>query len=603
MVQTTATDIGSNGSGVFMAGPMIEGDIGYDRDMRAIRVGDGGTPGGQVFRTLADTQAALQPLIDAVDRKIQPFGVATVAGIVNGRTRLQSSFSGPAFVNGGTLQLYVDTDITGPVDLKTDQTGDGYLRVTDRNNAELSGVVFPAGSFIRLTINLNGAIWNVFSVTPSLQYSQGIATDALGAKKTIQGIYKLPIGLPIGGNVNNIGFNDFPAPADQTTFEVIVAQANTGATFIFANGPYLRIAHGGSGSDVAPGELVAGTAISLTRSDAGGGIAVLNGSRPLLATAPPVGSQDASLANQPWGNVTNTGSGGSTATPRTAPIVVIGSSNAASAYVADGSRPDQFATAALNDLFVGDGVTFPADLQAVQGAPWSSASGQLQASSVFMSGAAKWVLPFFWMNDCRSIFYHDNGGVIAQFNALIGIIDYIRSMGAEPVLSTGFHADPRANPSATGVKALDPFYFSDATAYPTGGTTRDMVYPTYKAKPVSPTADMVPKATLADFMVSRDWTGGGVVRTGYKRIWHFNRTLREIATAKNCVILDLEWSSFRTCIETVPDLGAGLDTFYDVTNPLHPKAALYQAAVKPVINQWARSVAEGRNDIRVFRGV
>jgi hypothetical protein len=659
---------------------------------------------------------------EAAAAAVIPQAAATTTSNAAGGTTYSLVAGNVPFVDGVQYDFIVPALNSGGVTVKI---GANSLILYDGNNNAIAPGALPSGSTVRIKLNLGGARFNLVNVIPNLDLVNSITADAMGAKKALQTTYGVPIGLALNGNPNTIGYNDFPAPANNAKFEVLITQANTGQSFVYANGPYLRIARGGNGADIAAGELVPGTILSLTRSDGGGNIAVIGSTRPISipgapnatdlasvvatasgtgtafesllgvpvalpapdannvkvaggdpsdgqsfeayiaanntgaanltrggttrrivtnggtgagtvagdlkagtirqftysaggaaymlggartptfnATPPapnPVGAQDSDLAYKPWGNITNTGSG-STVAAITKNIVVIGSSNAASSYVADGSRPDQFITTAINDLYVGTGINFVADLQAVQGAPWSSASGQLQASSAFNAGTAKWVFPFFWMNDCRSIFYHDNGGVQAQFNALVGIIDYIRSKGGEPVLSTGFHPDPRANPSASGIKALDPLYFSDTAAYPTGGTTRSMVYPVNKAAPVSPTADMVPAATLADFMVARDWSGNGIVRTGYKRVWHFNRTVREIAAAKGCMLLDLEVATYRYCLETVPDLASGLDTYYDITNPLHPKAGLYQAGVKPVINQWARAMAEGRDDIRVFKG-
>lgn len=676
-----------------------------------------------LYASDASSAVAAAARAEAAAATVVPQAVATTTSNVAGATTYTLTAGNVPFVNGAQYDFIVPDTNLGGVTIKI---GANSLILYTAANAALTASALPGGTTVRIKLNLGGARFNLVNVIPNLDLTNSITVDASGAKKAVQATYGVPIGLALNGNPNTIGFNDFPAPANGAKFEVLITQANTGQSFVYANGPYLRIAAGGTGADITAGQLVPGTIVSLTRSDGGGNIAIIGSSRPVSipgspnaadlasvvatsngtetafesllgvpvalpspdannvkvagsaptdgqvfeayiaatntgnaninkggnnlrivtnpgtgattvagdlqagtirkftysaggacyvlgaartptfnATPPapfPVGAQDSDLAYKPWGNIANTGSGGSTVNAITKNIVVIGSSNAASGYVADGSRPDQLITTAINDLYVGTGVNFVADLQAVQGAPWSAASGQLQASSAFNAGTAKWVFPFFWMNDCRSIFYHDNGGVQSQFNALVGIIDYIRSKGGEPVLSTGFHPDPRANPSATGIKALDPLYFSDTAAYPTGGSTRSMAYPVSKASPVSPTTDMVPAATVADFMVSRDWSGGGIVRTGYKRVWHFNRTVREIAASKGCMLLDLEVASYRNCLETVPDLGSGLDTFYDQTNPLHPKAPMYQQGLKPVFTQWARAMAEGRDDRRVFTG-
>jgi hypothetical protein len=559
---------------------------------------------GQVIVDLAakDVGAGAAALIN---QRIQGNTVPQLSAVVNanaaGGTTYTLSLAAPSpFTDGSQYDFMVPAANLGPVTIKL---GANTLILYDGNNTVLAPGALPQGAFVRMSLNLGGARFNLVTVTPNLAYAADVRDTARAAKRVLQLEFGVPIAAPISDNVNNIGFNDSPAPANQASFEVIILQANTGSTYIYANGPYMRIAHGGSGTDLAAGELVPGTIVTLTRSDEGGGIAVLGGSRILEAikTKTPIGSQDSDLLYNPWGNVG--AAGAVSALPKT--LVAIGSSNFATGYVNSGSLPSNMAVAALDDGFVGTGITFPVDLQAVQGAPWSSASGQLQASTAFMNGTAKWVLCGFWMNDARSIFYHDNGGVQSQLNAMAGIMDYIRSKGAEPIVYTGFHPDPRASPQSAAAyttKALDPFYFSDTAAYPTGGSTRGSAFSPSKATPVSPTADMRPAATDLDFMVKRDWSGGGALRTGFKNLWHVNRGLREICAVKNVVLLDGEVSCFRFCNETVPDLDATLDTFYTRTNPLHPLDPMYQLGMKPPLVQWARHVAEGRNDRRVFTG-
>ena len=470
--------------------------------------------------------------------------------------------------------------------------------------------VMAAGQLVAGTIialQRNNQFGASFLVGSRALVFPGVATAATAANT--QAALEALIGFPAAnpsGSVNSLVVSG-AAPADGAVFTAYIVATNTGAATLNRGGTVRRITDNpGTGADIGAGVLQAGTLRTFQYS-AGGGVYVTTNPRvPTFNATPPVpfpvGAQDSDLANKPWGNVTNNGAG-SVIEAIAANLVVIGSSNANANYVGDGFRPDQMITAALNDLYVGDGINFVADLQAQPGAPTSTGAGQLQASAVFMAGKAKWVFPYYWMNDCRTIFYHDNGGVQSQFNALIALIDYIRSKGAEPVLQTGFHPDPRANPGAAGVKALDPFFFSDAAAYPTGGSGRSMVYPVAKATPVSPTTDMVPAATVADFMVSRDWSGGGVARTGYKRIWHWNRTVREIAAAKGCALIDNEVSTMRLCNETVPDLSAGLNAFYNINDPLHALNLMYSQGIKPAILQWARHAAEGRSDRRVFTGV
>jgi hypothetical protein len=515
---------------------------------------------------------------------------AVGANAAGGTTYILTTAYGVPFTDGSLYDFIVPADNAGPISLNY---ANNVLQLYDAANNAISPKAFSGGSLIRVRLNLGGARYNLVTILPSRDALGGIKNNSDAAKLAFENYYKLPIAGPLDGNPNNIGYNSFTTPANNATWKAIIATNNTGPTFIYANGVYLRVAFGGTGNDIPANTLIGGQVASFTRSDGGGNIAIFNGMETLaVPTTPiPVASQDDDLAYNPWGTVP---SSGGVVTPIVKNIVVPGSSNAAAGYT-DGFRPSDMITTALNDAYVGTGINFVADLQAVQGAPYSAASGQLQASAIFMAKKASFVVPFFWMNDCRTIFYHDYGGVRSQFNALIGLIDYIRSMGAEPVIPTGFNPDPRANPAAA-TKALDPTYFSDN---PGQGSSFSPV----KGAPVSPTADMVPAGTVADFMVQRDWSSSGNLRTGYKRIWHFNRTVREICAAKKCSVLDFEWSTYRNCIETVADLSAGLDTFYDSTNPLHPKAPLYNLGLKPVITQWARAVADGRDDIRVYRGV
>ena len=127
-----------------------------------------------------------------------------------------------------------------------------------------------------------------------------------------------------------------------------------------------------------------------------------------------------------------------------------------------------------------------------------------------------------------------------------------------------------------------------------------MDYPAAKVSPVSPENDMWPKAS--DLMKLRDWTGSGILRTGYKRVWHVNRLIRRLAAEIQCVLIDIEKASYRLAIETVPDLSDGLNTFYDPANALHPLAPMFQTAIKPAIAQWAQAQAAGDFARRVFTG-
>ena len=509
---------------------------------------------------------------------VLPQAQATVTSNAPGGTIYTLDTGATPFVDGVQYDFLVPATNQGSVSIKV---GDNTLVLYDADQALLPAGALVAGSSTRIKLNLPGVRFNLVTVLSPLGTTLDSRTDGTGARGLLESVYGVALALPYRANPNELTVAG-PAPANQSIFDVAVTASNTGQTFISKGGVRLRVAQPGTGDDMAAGALVPGTVASLQRSDEGGAVALLVGTRPLVedAQSGTVGARDEDITIRPWAAVTKT-------------VVIPGSSNASPDYVADGSRPGQMITAALNEAFPGE-VNFVADVQAQQGAPWSAMGGQLAASTAFTTGAATWVIPFFWMNDVRTIFYHDYGGVEAQVDAIRSGIDYIRSQGAEPVLVTGFPPDPRASPSAA-VKALDPFYFSE-------NPTRGSAYSPAQAAPVDPVAQMRPAATDADFMVARDWTGGGTVRTGYKRLWHFNRGVRLIAAEQNCTVLDLEWSVYRRCIEPIADLSAGLDTFYSASDPLHPLAPLYQQGVLPVITEWARAMASGCSDNRVFRG-
>jgi hypothetical protein len=471
--------------------------------------------------------------------------------------------------------------------------------------ANLAAGDWPVGYIANLTYSASGAGFFLNSIRQSsfVTNSQlgSITTDASGSRLAVEALVGLPAALPNAGNVNSLVANR-ANPADGETFEVFITATNTSqnVTLKVGNISNRVVANPGTGANPAVGDLAAGTIRKFTYSFAGSvfsmgaaRVPTFNASVPV--TANPQGGQDADFLNNPWGTVANSGNG-STSTPIPKNLVVIGSSNAAVGYVDTNLLPSNVAAAAISSGFPGGGIQVNPDNQATQGAPWSDASRQLGLSTPFINGTAKWVLCFFWMNDARTIFYCDYGGVQSQFGSMYGIVDYIRSKGAEPVLVTGFHPDPRASPSWNDTKALDPFYFTD-------NPQRTMVYPVSKAAPVSPTVDMVPAATDADFMVQRDWTGRGIIRTGYKRVWHVNRAIRLCAAQKGCAVLDLEYSSYRNCLELIGDKSADLEQYYSTGNPLHPKALLYQQAVVPVIQEWARAQANMQfPEFRIFRG-
>jgi hypothetical protein len=534
---------------------------------------------------------------------IVPQATAVTTSNTSSGTVYTLNIGGAPFTDGAFFDFYPPDGNLGPVQVKV---GSNTLTVYDLNQNNLPAGALPQKSLVRIRLNLSAARFNLFNVLPTKVATDDAANAAAGARGVVEGLYKTPLALPINNNPNNLVFTSAPQPGNQTDFSVLITATNTGQTFINANGRSMRVTKPG-GADVVAGDLTAGYVVSLHRSDEGGGIAYINSATSASLPGVPVGNQDGNILYNPYGAVA-INSGTVSVTPINRYFAVIGSSNAATTQVADGSRPDQMIKAALDDYFPGSGLNFVAELQATQGTAWDNNGTQLNKCTQFMAGNSEWVFPYFWMNDCRTIYYNDGGGFPFQLNAMLGAIDYIRSKGAEPVLSTGFHPDPRAGPdSASTGKALDPFYFSDTRAYPDGGSGRSMVWPVFKASPVSPTADMVPSANVSDgslpgFMMFRDWTGGGVQRTGYARVWHFNRTIRYAAALKNCVLMDLERSTYRLCIEPIADKGSGLSTYYNINDPLHPYAAFYQTGIKPVIQEWARAQAEGRTDIRVFRG-
>lgn len=403
------------------------------------------------------------------------------------------------------------------------------------------------------------------------------------------------LGAPVASlspDANNIKVTGL-APADGEVIEAYIAATNSGAGTLDKGGVKRRIVtNPGTGAEMVAGDLKAGTIRKFTYS-AGGFAYILGAARtPTFnatpATPPPVGSRRAALLQQPWGKIEFPNNGHAVVTPTTHPVLFIGSSNAAVGYAPANAMPSDVAVAALNEFFPGDGSQFLADLQANQGAPWSDAGRQLNLSQAFVDGKVVWVLSLFGMNECRTIFYADYGGLLAQIGAARDAVAYIRSKGAEPVLNTIFDPDPR-DPSK-----LEPDYFA-------GNPIRSMAYPAYKAAPVDPNLDMIP-AGNAMLTEPRDWTGSGILTTGYKRIWQFNRMIRALAAELNCMLLDFAFSCRRNCIEKVPDLSDGLDRYYPRNNGLHPLEALYVEGLNPVYRQWARAMADGRDDIRVFRG-
>jgi hypothetical protein len=481
------------------------------------------------------------------------------------------------FLNGGGL------DGRGIASIAVNGDGDLIINYTD-GTTQNAGQVGGDGSY-------NLAADALF---------QDTRNDGKGARETLEGLFGVKVGMPANDDPNRIFVSGAAAPADHAYFDILIASTNTGGVSMVYGGQDLPMTNNpGTGTPMSPGQLVAGK-IATIEISYGGLVFIWHGNRdPVLQAeipdAPnPVGGRDADLIMNPWGNITFPGGVRAVGTINKS-VLVAGSSNANADYVAAGAVPSQVAVDALNALSVGNGINYVAENLSAPGAPTSAAGGQLAGSASLMAGTAKWVFLFFWMNECRTIFYNDYGGFPAQIGAARNIIGYIRDHGAEPVLVAGFHPDPRASDTA-----LDPFYFT--------GSGRDMAFPAFKANPVDPVNDMVPSAsttitTATAFTELRDWTGSGILRTGYTRAGHWNRSIRELGNELDCDVLDVEFASFRNTIETVPDLSAGLNTWYNQANPLHPLKAKYDASVTPLLQQWARAKIEGREDIRLFRGL
>ncbi len=410
--------------------------------------------------------------------------------------------------------------------------------------------------------------------------------DATGSLLTSTILAGVLIAVPIAGDTSALRV-DLDTAANGEPFDVLIVAANSKAVTRLTAGGIARDIVNLGAVPIAAGDLGRGKIATFAYSIAGGGFVLLGQRELAIAGGAPSSTYDDDFAERPWGNVDfNNGARHVAAIAKY--VVVPGSSNANAAYVPAAQLPASVAAGALNEFFPGDDMAFSGITVARAGAPMVDIASQLAACPEYQSGQAGWVIPFFWMNDARSLFYHDQGGILAEIAAMRRMIPQIRTKGAEPVLVTGFPPDPRA--SAT---ALDPDYFAD--------TSRSMTFPAVKAAPVDPEADMYPPRS-AQLTPPTAWTATGIKRMGYKRIEHVNRLIRELAAETGCVLLDLEYSTYLNVIERVADLGAGLDAYYNQTDPLHPKPALYEAAVTPVLRQWAASVAKGDTSRRVFRG-
>ncbi|SEJ15869.1 hypothetical protein SAMN05428950_1011307 [Sphingomonas sp. OV641] len=314
------------------------------------------------------------------------------------------------------------------------------------------------------------------------------AKDAAGNTELISdAITGAPAALPIGNNPNDLIAKVANADNEQP-FEVLIVDTNTGPAWLEAGGFRRAIGRDGAGNDTVAGDLTKGK-IATFQYSAGGGRFILTGTRDIDDDA---SGQvvDPDLANKPWGNVTyaSGGTGARTVTAITKYVTVVGSSNAHPDYVDAAHLPANVAAAALNEFVPGTGITYAADTRAQPGAPMVTIASQLDASTAFQAGNTPYVLTMYGMNDARTLFYHDNGGIMAQLGALEAVIETIRKGGAEPVLNTIFPPDPRSS-----TVALDPNYYADTSAYPAGGSTRAMDFPAYHAAPVSPENHMEPR--------------------------------------------------------------------------------------------------------------
>lgn len=462
---------------------------------------------------------------------------------------------------------------------------------TAANNGLYVNKTGAVGGYV-LDAAFYGAVANVLN--PLVQRADDASAAAAAVAAALSGV---PVGLPIGGNENDINAPTVPTPAVGGKFDILIAKTNTGATFLTAGGLRRQVVNSGA-APVGAGSVVAGQIASFELSDGGG--FVLAKSRAAGPEKIVSATDDSAFVDKPYGDITYAANGTRTIAQIERYVVVPGSSNAHPDYVGATRLPAVVAAAALNEFSAGDGILFKGETVAEPGAPFVTIAAQLAKSTSYAAGTAKWVLPCYGMNECRTIFYNAQGGVKAQIAAARAQVIACRAVGVEMALNTIFPPDLRASDVS-----LDPQFFADATVYnsTTGakGTTTAQDYPVPRAAPVNPESQMVPAASKA-LTPARAWTSTGVKRRGYRRIWDWNRRIRRLAAELDCVLLDYFACTYRNVIEMVPDLGAGLDLFYNKANPLHPLDALYDAGVTPVIREWALAVAQGRTDQKIFRG-
>ena len=515
-------------------------------------------------------------------------------------------------VNGTTFEAYICATNTALPFI----TADGKkFRVTN-GFQELGAGSLVRGRIAKFTYSQGGVAFVLNSTRPAVVATGNVTdpndittnasfidttTNAKAARKALEGIFGYRIGMPYNGNPNRIIVEDAPSPSDQSTFDVLISATNTGGvTMVYGGQDRALTNNPGTGSPMSAGQLVAGK-IATFQVSYGGGVFIWKGNKdvplgtgtggtptptPTPTASYPIGNQDVNLTNDVWGQV-SFATGTRVVTPYQKKFIVAGSSNANSSYVAAGAVPFDVIRAALDKYQPGTGIEWGGDNVPVQGAPFSAAGGQLNGAASFLAGTAKWAFLFFWMNDCRTIFYHDYGGFWAQIGAMKSTCTSLRNKGIEPVLMTGFHPDPRASGSA-----LDPFY------YPNSNT--GMAYPAGKAAPIDPNNDMYPPAN--DFMQVLDRTGGGRARTGFKRIDHWNEAILAYAASAEIAVLDLAYSTQRNCIEPLPDLDSGLSKYFASGNPLHPLKPLYDEGVTPVLEEFCYHAMQGRHDKLIFRG-
>lgn len=497
------------------------------------------------------------------------------------------------FENGSIIEFRAPFDLFGPLTITTEQLG--TVNFLNRVASPYTGLAFPAYTTVRAQWNAGGSVWAEYAATTPLYVTQATNISA-GAALLGSGLLAGgAVASPIDGNPNKVTV-DARNAEDGSLFNVLAVVTNTGPLIMTAGGITRSVANGG-GVDLQAGEFEAGMVYPLRYSPGGGKFSTDGAPFPARETAT---QSDADLAEKPWGNVKISAGGVRTVTAINKYLLLTGSSNAHPDYVSASFLPSNVAVQALNEEYAGTGINWIPDNQAKPGAPCAAIPSQVAASVPYqVGGQVPFHLRFFGMNEIRTIFYASEGGVLQEIDALEASVRADKKRGVTSVLNTIFPPDLRESDTAG-----DPHWFADTRPFPEGGSTRNQDFPAFKAAPVDPETQMEPRASQM-LTGPRDWTGSGdptKFRQGYKRVQHWNELVRALGAKLDVMVLDFEWSAYRNAIETVPDLGAGLNQFYTPGNPLHPKDALYAAAVTPILRQWAKIVRSGRQDVRLLRG-